>query len=202
MFLPGFSEAVGALPGMITLQSGATLYWLAYASTLDGDVIELGSWQGRSTSFLAAACRDSSNGRVHAIDHFLGNPGKQEFFVVGREDLSDLRENLDKNLRSLNLTDWVSVHEGSSSQVLPAVRAECDSARMLFIDAQHTFEAVTEDLSLYEPLLCRGGILVFDDYSPAYPGVVQAVKSFLTANGSEYCKPVQAADMLIVRKRL
>src|SRR5690349_15141579 len=58
---------VARTPGMITLRRAMYLYWLSYAGSLAGDVIEIGSWQGRSTIALAQGCQDSDNGVVHAV---------------------------------------------------------------------------------------------------------------------------------------
>jgi len=65
-----------SIPGMITPRSGQLLYSLCVIQEARGDVVEIGSWQGRSTSFLARAVRDSGNGHFFAIDHFKGNVGK------------------------------------------------------------------------------------------------------------------------------
>ena len=36
---------------------------------------------------------------------------------------------------------------------------------MMYIDGEHTYDAVREELELYAPLLSPGGLLTFDDYS-------------------------------------
>ena len=63
------------IPGMITPEAGKFLYSLYYIKDLEGDVIEIGSWQGRSSTFLARAVRESGNRNFYAIDHFAGNLG-------------------------------------------------------------------------------------------------------------------------------
>ncbi len=80
------------VPGMVSMRRGIYYYWLAYAG-IPGDIIELGCWQGRSTLFLARACKDSENGVVHSVDTFGGNPGNKSAYKVGADDLSDLESN-------------------------------------------------------------------------------------------------------------
>jgi len=63
-----------SVPGMTTKQSGQNLYSLSYFQEEKGDVVEIGTWQGRSASFLARATHESGNGDFFAIDHFQGSP--------------------------------------------------------------------------------------------------------------------------------
>ncbi len=78
---PGLMNAAASIPGMISHRRGMYYYWLAYAG-VPGDIIELGCWQGRSTTFLAQACKDSGNGIVHVVDTFKGNPGNEAAYQV------------------------------------------------------------------------------------------------------------------------
>lgn len=49
---------------------------------------------------------------------------------------------------------------------------------MVFIDAEHTYEAVKEDIFLWRPLVRKGGILSGHDYG-SYPEVTKAVDKYL-----------------------
>ena len=124
------------------------LYWLAYAAPGVGDVIEIGSCQGRSTSALAQACRDTGIGVVHAVDTFGGNPGHEDHYVVSASDLSDLEPNFHRNIASAGLTDRVKVYAQTSASAAPAVsEATAPGARMIYIDGEHTYDAVKEEWS-------------------------------------------------------
>ena len=199
--LPQLRAIAETVPGMITTQEGEGLYRLAFAQSLRGDVIEIGAWQGRSTTFLAAACRDSSNGQVHSIDHFEGNPGKAKHYVVARDDLGDLRTGFISNIERAGLGSWVELHVGRSEEVIEAVRAAAQRPRMIFIDGSHEYQDVRTDLSMYAPLLVEGGLLVLDDHRSQFPGVVAAAREFLDAN-SEFCCPVQTSAMLMLKRGL
>jgi len=86
------------VPGMINSLNGRFLFILNYFQEIKGDVVEIGSWQGRSTSFLARATNESNNGNFYAIDHFKGNVGKEKFYVMGKEDLSNLESGFWNNM--------------------------------------------------------------------------------------------------------
>src|SRR5215831_4108101 len=61
---------VHGIPGWSPLDELFTLSLLAYSTAhLPGDIIEVGSWCGRSSVVLGAAARDT-HGAVHCIDLF------------------------------------------------------------------------------------------------------------------------------------
>lgn len=165
------------IPGMINREQQLSYYWICFSQSLEGAVVEIGCWQGRSTLMLASACRDSGNGIVHAIDHFLGNPDKQEFYIVDKDDLSDLEENFRRNLAAVDLDPFVEVHPLPSSDVIIS-----DDIRLLVVDGEHTREAVLRDWRAFRHRLLPGAIAIFDDYSVVdFPGVVQAVNEIHVA---------------------
>lgn len=72
-------EAVEGIPGWSPLDQLLTLFTLAYASAdLSGDILELGSWCGRSAVALGMAAKLSGKGKVHCIDLF---PEKKDWYL-------------------------------------------------------------------------------------------------------------------------
>ena len=63
-------EMVRDVPGWTPLDQLTALFTLAYASPVEGDIIELGSWCGRSAATLGLAANLSGGAQVHAIDLF------------------------------------------------------------------------------------------------------------------------------------
>jgi cephalosporin hydroxylase len=47
--------------------------------------------------------------------------------------------------------------------------------RFLFIDGDHTRAGVENDIRLFFPLLVEGAIVVFDDFTGDFPGLVDAL---------------------------
>ena len=166
-----------SIPRMLSSESGKFLYALCYMQHIAGDVVEVGSWQGYSTSFLASAVRDSGNGMLYAIDHFRGNVGKEDRYRVGADDLSDLRDNFERNMRQLGLWDSLTLFDMPNQTA--ATRLTGRNVRFLFIDGDHTREGVTKDIELFLPLLLPGAIVVFDDFAARFPGVVEATDELL-----------------------
>jgi predicted O-methyltransferase YrrM len=54
---------------------------------------------------------------------------------------------------------------------------------LIFLDGDHRYEIVAQELKKFFPLVHKGGILAGDDYT--WPGVKKAVDEFLTSNQLE-----------------
>ena len=72
---------------------------------------------------------------------------------------------------------------------------------MMYIDGEHSYDAVKDELARYADLLSPGGLLTFDDYSARYPGVAQAIHEHLAEAGDRYVTPVQDDNFLVIRRR-
>ena len=71
-------EAVEEIPGWSPIDQLLTLFTLAYTSAdLNGDILELGSWCGRSAVALGMAAKLAGKGKVHCVDLF---PEKNDWF--------------------------------------------------------------------------------------------------------------------------
>jgi SAM-dependent methyltransferase len=145
----------------------AELTWLAERASMAHLIAEIGCWQGRSTRVLA----DHSPGTVFAIDHFLGVP----------ELLYELADRPPYWLYKSFI-----MHLIDRENVVPIRRSSRDASKLLsklrfdmvFIDGDHEYQAVHEDIRWWTPLVAPGGILCGHDYQDAI-GVEQAVGELL-----------------------
>lgn len=166
------------IKGMISARAGEELFSIAYMQNLRGNVVEIGSFQGKSTFFLGSAVKLSKNGKMFAIDHFKGNKGKEKFYVVNEPDLSDLENGFKKNIKLANLQDTVELINKPNN--VAADQIEDNSIRLLYIDGDHTEEGVKSDLALFEKKLKNKAIIIFDDYdSVNFYGLVKVVNNFI-----------------------
>ena len=175
--LESLSNIALSIPGMISTDSGKYLYSLCYMQEAIGDVVEIGSWQGRSASFLARAVADSENGYFFAVDHFKGNVGKEGLYFSNSDGATDLETVFSSNMERIGLQDSVnllSMDNGQAAEFL-----EGKKVRFLFIDGDHTKSGVEKDIELFFPLLVKGGIVVFDDFSKDFPGLIEAISDLL-----------------------
>lgn len=64
-------DAVTPIPGWSPVDQLYTLFNLVYmSSSLEGDIVEIGAWCGRSAVALGMAAQLTGNGRIHCIDLF------------------------------------------------------------------------------------------------------------------------------------
>ena len=112
---------------------------------------------GRSTTFLARAVKESNNGKFYAVDHFRGNPGKEQFYEVNGS-INRLKDNFIKNISSFGLSDVVNLLDMNNTEA--AARIKDNTIRFLFIDGDHSKEGVQKDIELFFPMLTKGSIIV------------------------------------------
>lgn len=128
----------------------------------DKNVLEIGSWQGRSTVAMARTAK-----LVVAVDHHNGSP---EHILADGSRLDTFAAFI-HNIRAYGVADRVVPVVASSRDVLPLLHSVYD---MAFIDAAHDAINVLHD-GRAAALLCRSGApVVFHDYG-SWAGVTGAV---------------------------
>jgi hypothetical protein len=134
-------------------------------------IAEVGSWLGESAiTMLQAADRQA---RVHCIDHWRGtNTADGTANIVTQLGGKDVvRDIFRKNVAQLG-EDIVPL-EMESEKAADTFSDGC--LDIVFIDAEHTENAVAADIKAWWPKVRYGGILCGHDYFQDSPGVVKAV---------------------------
>lgn len=181
-------------------------------SHLAGDVVEVGSWFGRSAIALGAAVRDT-HGRLHCVDLFPArddwrqnadgsysfeteidgcrHAGYQEQTVWQSPFESQMApiyatqpnvlDGFLSNIRHCGLADVVVPHRGTAATFVKAMPAAFH-ARLVFLDGDHGYQAVRDDITRLTPLLVPGGWFCFDDAFSGYDGVDRAVTELVVEN--------------------
>lgn len=142
------------------------------ARGVPGNLVEIGSFQGRSTVTLARALKaNGGNGRrLLTIDPHQGNLSWTGDEAV-RHVPPTLQALLD-NLRRFDVDDVVGVHVGTVDDApLP------EQIALAFVDGLHDEANVRHDAEVLLPRMAPGGLLCFHDYAPDWPGVVAAVNA-------------------------
>lgn len=157
--------------GMMPPRQLFALYRLATTWPVHGDIVELGSWVGLTTSYLATACLVRGAGQVHAVDTFAGTKeGDAHYPSVERFGGSTLGA-----FRAQIARAGVSarVHEIVGLTAKAAASYAGNPIRVLLIDADHSYEGVRTDFEAWWPLVAPNGLIVFHDY--AMPSVARFV---------------------------
>ena len=148
----------------LTERERLLLFDLAGSLAANATVVEIGSYLGASTSFLAAGVRLRS-GRVFAVDTWE-NQGMTE----GPRDT--FREFLDNTSA---LSEAIVPSRGTSLEWANRFESPID---LLFVDGDHEYTAVRVDLEAWLPKVRHGGIVAMHDYAWA-EGVRRAVREVL-----------------------
>lgn len=137
----------------------------------DGTIVELGAWKGRSSAFLVVEARNKSpNIKIHIVDTWLGS-GEH---TAGMTD--GLYEKFISNMSPLS--GHYQAQRMTTDEAAPLF--EDGSLDAVFIDADHTYDAVRRDIANWMPKVRKGGILAGHDYVHTWPGVVQAVNESIS----------------------
>jgi len=140
------------------------------------NIVEIGSFKGRSTCCLASGCRGTKK-RVYAVDTFDGN----ECDFPSRNFFDEFTE----NVRRCGLSDYVMPVVGVSWETAKDWRAPI---HLLFIDGSHRYEDVLADFEGFFPHVVPGGLVAFHDVGEeAWPDVLrvwdESAKHRLTGTG-------------------
>ena len=166
---PTLLRAAEAAPGFMPLPEGLALFDAAAEYCPRGPVLEVGSYCGKSTIYLAAAAREAGQ-LVVTVDHHRGSEEHQPGWeyhdpalvdpAVGRLDtLPALRA----TLAAVGLEDNVIVIVGRSADVARLWGAPLG---LVFIDGGHTEAAAITDYEGWAPWVARGGALAIHDVFP------------------------------------
>jgi predicted O-methyltransferase YrrM len=129
-------------------------------------ILEIGSYQGRSTLSLALA--DASN-FIQSVDPHTGDISEANAGIFVNTE-SNLRENLKRN-NVLN----VGVYVGTSEKFF--FEGETQFYDLVFIDGWHSYEAVVQDINFWATNQTEDFIIAFDDWMD--PQVNRAIRDNL-----------------------
>ena len=160
------NDLISNIKGFLDEDEGRCLYEMALKAGSLGPCLEIGSYCGKSTLYLAAACREN-DGILFSIDHHRGSEEHQlgeEYFdselfdpQAGRVDtFGRFRATIEK--------------AGIEDTVVPIVcRSEVAARRwatplsLVFIDGGHAFETVFTDYTAWAGHIVSGGYLLVHD---------------------------------------
>ncbi len=169
--LSQLTSLIEPIQGWIDSRAGCDLYRWARFEAPVATIVEIGSWKGRSTAWLAFALKDRGEGCLFAVDTWLGSAEKTHKKMLANYAPGQLRDEFQQNMRHLDLAAYVqAVEDDSVSAARKWDRAS--PIGLLFIDGAHDYASVRADFEFWSPLLACGGLVVFDDV-PSWPGPLQ-----------------------------
>ena len=159
-------ELIEKTKGFLDAEEGQRLYEIALDASKKGPCLEIGSYCGKSTLYLGAACKEN-NSILFAVDHHLGSeeqqPGEEYFDPetfdpkYGRMDTFPMFRNA---ILEAGLVDTV-VPIVTRTEV--AARQWATPLSLVFIDGGHTYQAAYTDYNSWLGHIMPGGYLLIHD---------------------------------------
>ena len=163
------------------------------------NVLEIGSWEGRSTIFLAWLFY---NAQITCIDSFEGGDEHRRGEFENTK-LSDVEQRFLKNTSHFN--ERLNIAKGRSSERLIVLATTSQKFDFIYVDGSHFYDDVMIDTILSWKLLANGGFLVWDDYFWSMKKVYGklnprlAIDQFLTAYRGKY-QVIFSGPQVAIRK--
>lgn len=171
----GNSEYLDLLAGFRGTDVLALDYLASLVERQGMRVADVGAWKGMSTSVLGKLAK-AMGGTVFAIDHWLGNAGTWNVTIARDFDVFSIFKN---NLRILGLSDVVQVIRAASQDAIGQFAD--NSLDLVFIDADHCYAAIHDDIRLWLPKVRVGGILCGHDCERYYSALNKDERNAINA---------------------
>jgi predicted O-methyltransferase YrrM len=153
MDLKTIKNKIEKIEGLISLKEGLLLYNLAKNCKGKGVIVEIGSYKGKSTAWLAMGSKNGKNVKIYAVDPF-----KSALAIEGggKDNFPDFK----KNMEYLEVKDIVIPIVKTSKSAAENFK---EPVEFIFIDGSHEYEDVKMDFELWYPKVIDGGIMAFHD---------------------------------------
>ncbi|NJN55986.1 MAG: glycosyltransferase [Leptolyngbyaceae cyanobacterium SL_5_9] len=163
--------------------SNNILIWEQHLLPLAGrtlQVLEVGSWEGRSTCWLLDHILTHELSQITCVDTFQGSAEHRRFDADYRQSIE---ARFDANIAKTGAAPKVQKQIGQSQEKLRSL--PLNTYDLLYIDGSHIASDVLEDALLGWRLVKAGGLIVFDDYGFSFDPNTQhnpkaGIDAFLT----------------------
>lgn len=157
----------------ITVRSQQVILSLIAIKKRNGVIVELGSWLGGGALVMAPHLTHDKS--YHAVDTFNAHKMPDKYikeWLKGRDHLDVFYENITP------IKNKVVTHQGFTNDIA-ATWTKDKMIDFLFIDADHSYEGVSDDWENWSPFVIRGGIIAFHDYYVNIQGGHLGVRRFI-----------------------
>jgi len=154
---------VSGTPGYLAEREARFLMLAAAGAPADGAIVEIGTFKGRSTVGLAYVAQRYGLEHVVAIDPHTSPSTTDPDLGADQSSYDEFQE----NVRRAGVADAVDCRRAFSHEV---ARDWTRPIRLLWIDGDHVYDAVKQDLALFRHHLAPGGILVMHDVLRSWEG--------------------------------
>ena len=148
------------IDGIIQMTEADILSVLSIIEKLEKDsiLVEIGSSFGHLTTVLGEFARFKQC-KLFTIDNFVGTGSELESCYKK----NDIRAMLERNLKNFGIEDFVTIIEGDSAKKSNYFKDK--EVDFVFIDGDHRYSQVKEDIMSWFPKIKTGGTMAGHDYT-------------------------------------
>jgi len=154
------------IEGWITVREASCLYLLStQVENLNPVIVEIGSYMGLSSMIFAKGLKEKLSGKVYCIDPWESTvPSLTDDMKAAARNLEEQGLSLYniflKNMKLAGVSSHIVTTRGYSLDIIKKWSKAID---ILFIDADHSYEATLSDFNNWIHFLKPGGIVVLHD---------------------------------------
>lgn len=168
--MESLDKTIAGIAGFLRQDEAHLLCRLASVSGSSGAIVEIGSWEGKSTVCLGIGSLLGSKNCIYAIDPHTGSSEhKKEMGKVNT--LINFKKNIVKAGVSKIVTPIVMTSHSAVTKIKEPVS-------LLFIDGAHDYNSVKQDFLDWYPKVIDDGIVAFHD-TISWPGPRKVVASYV-----------------------
>jgi len=139
---------------------------LAAYPTTEGEILEIGSFKGKSTVVLAKANRFVNSGTVHAVDPMTSPAESDPDVEEGGKTLADF----EATIAAHGVADDIRLYQMRSKELAKQWNKQL---RLLWIDGDHSYAGVKEDFDCFRPQLADRAIVAIHDVLHEFDGCLR-----------------------------
>ncbi len=141
-----------SISGWLSHNEGELLFKLA--SKAHGDIVEIGSYEGKSTYYLCMGKQNIGNGAIYAVDTFTGSAEHRKHGSI------DTYDTFTGNMKRLNVIDNISIMKMESVKAAELLKGPF---ALIFIDGSHEYADIKQDIMLWSEKLEENGVIAVHD---------------------------------------
>lgn len=157
---------------------------------------EIGVYKGETSQYILSTTKTKM---IYMVDQYLCNYDKTQWMYSKEGDLNanpDLDYENVKIYCSNQFPGRFTLLKKSSRDAAEELDISLD---FIFIDADHSYKHVLEDLQLWVPKVKSGGLIMGHDWRGKFPGVITAVMEYATTGA--FVVPIKPKPQFKVPKK-
>lgn len=165
-FTENLLQEIDSVEGYLSPNEIRFLALLAACPTATGEILEIGSFKGKSTVILAKSAALTDNAIVHAVDPMIA-PSETDPDLHGDESSFP---DFQKNIEAKGVADKIKFHQTFSYEL---AKIWDKPLRFLWIDGDHTYRGTKLDFDGFADHLTDGAIVAIHDVLHEFDGGIR-----------------------------